>query len=99
VIWAATYETLVVRRLPPAAFEPAPSVAAGLIVFRRRARPLIGPEELAAYGAFVARGFRHGLRHVASARSLAAIGATGANPRDIDGYQWPALFRAWKAGS
>lgn len=94
VIWAATYEAVLARRLPPDAFEPAPSVAAGLLVFRRRDKPLVHLRDISAFGSFVARGFRHGLREVVSTRSLGVVGANSAIPRDLDAYQWVELFRS-----
>jgi 23S rRNA (adenine-N6)-dimethyltransferase len=60
VLWSATYEISISRRLPPGAFEPPPSVSAGVLVFRRRDAPLVSPEHGPAYHRFVARGFRHG---------------------------------------
>lgn len=94
VIWSVTYEAVLARRLPPCAFEPAPSVAAGLLVFRRRDEPLVRPEDLAAFGRFVSRGFRHGLGAVAPARARGRAAATAAIPRDIDAYEWAELFRS-----
>ena len=41
VVWGAFYETSVERRLPRIAFEPPPAVDAGLLVFTRRATPLV----------------------------------------------------------
>lgn len=93
VIWNATYECLLARRLPPAAFEPAPKVAAGVLVFRRRELPLVAPQEIDAYHRMVARGFRRGLRSVATAEALARIGAKGSIARDLDAFQWASLFR------
>jgi 23S rRNA (adenine-N6)-dimethyltransferase len=83
VVWGATYETSVARRLPRESFEPPPSVDAAVLVVRRRPEPLVPPQLLDRYGAFVARGFRHGLRAVAPARGL---------PRDLDAHAWAALF-------
>jgi 23S rRNA (adenine-N6)-dimethyltransferase len=58
VVWGAWYSASVLRRLPRRAFEPAPAVDAGALVFRRRACPLVPPELAGRYRAFVARGFR-----------------------------------------
>ncbi len=80
VVWGAFYATEVARRLPPNAFQPPPSVDAGVLVFRRRAAPLVPAGELAGYRAFVARGFRHGLRSRVPAREL-------------DAHQWAQLWR------
>lgn len=99
VIWSARYEAVLSRRLPPGAFEPAPSVAAGLLVFRRRDEPLVRPEDLGAFGRFVSRGFRHGLREVAPTRTRGLSGASAAIPRDLDAYQWVELFRSSSCGT
>jgi 23S rRNA (adenine-N6)-dimethyltransferase len=58
VVWGAWYSASVVRRLPRRAFEPAPAVDAGVLVFRRRACPLVPPEQAGRYRSFVAGGFR-----------------------------------------
>jgi 23S rRNA (adenine-N6)-dimethyltransferase len=83
VIWGALYEVSIARRLPPAAFEPPPSVDAGVLVFRRRATPLIDPHDHRQYRSFVARGFRHGVHTVAPVRVTA---------RELDPHQWAALW-------
>ena len=76
VLWSAWYEAGVSRRLPRGAFAPSPSVDAGVLVFRRRAEPLVPPALAPAFHRFVASGFRHGLRSVVSARELERSGAT-----------------------
>lgn len=58
VVWTAWYELSIVRRLPPAAFAPPPSVAAAVLRARRRAEPLIDPRHAARYDRFVRDGFR-----------------------------------------
>ena len=58
VVWGAWYSAAVTRRLPRGAFEPAPSVDAGVLVFERRARPLVPVEVAEPYRRFVAAGFR-----------------------------------------
>lgn len=98
VIWNATYECLLARRLPPSSFEPPPSVAAGVVVLRRRDEPLVPTEEIDAYRSFVSAGFRHGLHRVASARVLSSVAARGVIPRDLDAFQWATLFRVSRAG-
>jgi 23S rRNA (adenine-N6)-dimethyltransferase len=92
VIWGAFYETSVERRLPRIAFEPAPGVDAGVLVFTRRARPLIPPGSAHNYRRFVARGFRAGLRSVTPVRALKGISERGATARDLDVHQWAELF-------
>lgn len=88
VVWGAFYETAVARRLPRSAFEPPPAVDAGVLVFRRREALLIPTEAADRYRGFVARGFRHGLRSVVSARAV----VKGALARDLDPHQWAELF-------
>jgi len=92
VVWGAFYETSVARRLPRRAFEPAPAVDAGVLVFRRRADPLIAPELARSYRLFVAGAFRRGPRTVVPARALKRIAGRGATARDLDAYQWAELF-------
>lgn len=58
VVWGAWYSTRVARRLPRHAFEPKPSTDAAVLVFERRAEPLVPPRRAAAYRRFVASGFR-----------------------------------------
>ena len=58
VVWNAWFELSVVRRLPPAAFAPPPSVAAAVLRARRRTEPLVDPRLAARYDRFVRDGFR-----------------------------------------
>lgn len=58
VVWGAWYSAAVTRRLPRVAFEPAPSVDAGVLVFERRAFPLVPVDLVERYRRFVAAGFR-----------------------------------------
>jgi 23S rRNA (adenine-N6)-dimethyltransferase len=94
VLWGAWYSSALHRRLPRSDFEPPPLVDAGLLVLERRVRPLV-PEDLwQAYRAFVAGGFRRGLRSVAPAGALRRLGCGGAAPRELDAHRWAALFAA-----
>jgi 23S rRNA (adenine-N6)-dimethyltransferase len=61
VLWGARYRFALARRLPAGAFDPPPSVDAGVLTIERRPEPLVPPTEWTAYCAFVRRGFRHGL--------------------------------------
>jgi 23S rRNA (adenine-N6)-dimethyltransferase len=79
VVWGAWYAVSVARRLPRSAFEPPPGVDAGVLVFERRAQPLIPVERSREYRRFVAAGFRCG-------------GRANALPRDLDAHQWAELF-------
>jgi 23S rRNA (adenine-N6)-dimethyltransferase len=92
VVWGAFYEASVTRHLPSNAFEPQPSVDAGVLVFRRRTEPLIGGERVTAYRAFVARGFRRGLHTVAPPRVVRQIAGRSAVARDLDAHGWAELF-------
>jgi len=58
VVWNAWYELTVVRRLPPSAFAPPPSVAAGVLRARRREVPLVDARLAGRYDAFVRDCFR-----------------------------------------
>ena len=83
VLWNAWYRFSVLRRLPPSAFDPPPTVDAGVLAVERRARPLVDESAWQDYRRFVAVGFRHGLRRVGGGR---------AEPRQLDAYQWARLF-------
>jgi hypothetical protein len=92
VLWGAFYESAVTRRLPRSVFDPPPSVDAGVLVFRRRDVPLVLATRADHYRAFVARGFRHGLR------SLGCGTPQGAIARELDPHQWAELFRLHDRG-
>jgi 23S rRNA (adenine-N6)-dimethyltransferase len=62
VVWSAWFELAVTRRLPPEAFAPRPSVAAGVLRARRRAYPLVDPSIAARYEAYVRAAFRRDAR-------------------------------------
>lgn len=95
VVWAAFYELSVARRLPRHAFRPPPSVEAGVLVCRRRERPLVPAARIADYRRFVTTGFRRGLRIVAPPRLLRQVAAGDrVLPRDLDPHQWATLFHA-----
>ena len=80
VVWGAWYSTAVTRRLPRRVFEPSPAVDAGVLVFERRACPLVPPELAGSYRRFVAGGFRRGRRSLR------------AEPRELDAHAWAELF-------
>ena len=92
VLWGASYEVRVARRLPRSAFTPPPAVDAGVLVFRRRPQPLVPAERAAAYHRFVADGFRRGLSSVASRRERRSVGVESATARDLDAHAWATLF-------
>jgi len=87
VVWSAYYEPRVDRRLPAESFVPRPEADAGVIVFSRRAAALVPPGASRAFRAFVATGFRRGLR---GERRFA---------RDLDAHEWAARFTASTATS
>jgi 23S rRNA (adenine-N6)-dimethyltransferase len=106
VRWGAWYEILLVRRLPAALFEPRPRVDAGLLRIVRRSNPLVPLADHDRFravleAAFTSRrptlrqalaGFitpialKHLARELGFDRNAAA--------RDLDLYQWAAVFRA-----
>jgi 23S rRNA (adenine-N6)-dimethyltransferase len=92
VLWGAWYSSSVMRRLPRTVFDPPPEVDAGVLVFERRPRPLVADRSWRRYRRFVAAGFRHGVRSVAPARNLRKLRLTGRQPRELDPYEWAALF-------
>jgi 16S rRNA A1518/A1519 N6-dimethyltransferase RsmA/KsgA/DIM1 with predicted DNA glycosylase/AP lyase activity len=92
VLWGATYDVRIARRLPASAFAPPPSTDAGILVFTRRERPLVGADRFAAYAHFVGLGFRLGLGAVASQRALRRLVPAGAQARDLDAHLWADLF-------
>ena len=92
VVWGARYRFSVSRHLPPHAVRPAPRAAGGVLHVERRETPLVAD---ARFAAFVARGFRHGLRSVVSGRDLRRLGFTpSAAPRDLDVHAWAQVFES-----
>jgi 23S rRNA (adenine-N6)-dimethyltransferase len=92
VLWGAWYSTALVRKLPRSAFDPPPSVDAGVLVIERRPHPLVATRRWLDYRGFVAAGFRRGPRAVAPARALRRLGAAGGAARDLDAHQWATLY-------
>lgn len=93
VVWGAFWETSLTRRLPSRAFDPPPAVDAGLLVFSRRAQPLVPANEAGAFRTFVARGFRRGPASVAARRELKRVAGAVSQARELDAHQWAELFR------
>jgi 23S rRNA (adenine-N6)-dimethyltransferase len=81
VLWGAWYSTSLARRLPRSAFDPPPSVDAGVLVIERRPQPLVPEAQWNRYRGFVSGGFRR-------PRSVALRAA----PRNLDAHQWAELF-------
>jgi 23S rRNA (adenine-N6)-dimethyltransferase len=97
--WGAWFELSVSRRLPRCVFAPPPPVDAALLKLVRRSAPLVQVSDREAYGAFLSRGYREGLRSVVPSRRLrrceTELGfARQARPRDLDASQWAGLWRA-----
>jgi hypothetical protein len=91
VRWNAAYRVSLARRLPRSAFDPQPAVDAGVLVVERRAVPLVPADEADGFAAFVARGFRHGLRAVGVPRH--------AEPRTLDAHEWATLYLSARGGA
>lgn len=103
VYWGAWYEISLTRRLDRSAFAPPPSVHAAVLVFQRRAKPLLPVDRDAAYWRLLSRAFaaqqpiRHSLRRVLSPqqvkRAALELGFDpNARARDLDAEQWAQLF-------
>jgi 23S rRNA (adenine-N6)-dimethyltransferase len=91
VLWGAWYGMTLARRLPASAFDPPPSVDAGVLVVERRTVPLVDERAWRDFRAFAAAGFRHGLHAIVPRRALRRLEArTG---RELDAHQWAELFR------
>jgi 23S rRNA (adenine-N6)-dimethyltransferase len=93
VTWGAWWTFRIDRRLAATCFEPSPSVDSGVLVVERRNPTLVPVSVRREYEAFVRKGFKRGLRAVATPRQARRM-ARGAAPRDLDAHQWAALFRA-----
>jgi 23S rRNA (adenine-N6)-dimethyltransferase len=96
VVWGARYRFSVSRHLPRSAFRPQPKADAGVLTITPRETPLVADHR---FGGFVAKGFRHGLRAVASRPQVKALGIKlSAEPRHLDVHAWAALFEAVRSG-
>ncbi len=104
--WWPWFEFTVDRRVPARAFRPAPSVDAGLLVARRRTRPLV--RQRGPYQRFVGEVFTgggRGLRGILT-RTTGADRATTAAwlrragispqalPRDLTAEQWAQVWHS-----
>jgi 23S rRNA (adenine-N6)-dimethyltransferase len=95
--WRAWFELSLTRRLPRCVFSPPPAVDAALLWIVRRAEPLVDVRDRRLYAAFLARGYREGLRAVVPWARLKRLESElgfdrHAQPRDLDARQWAALF-------
>jgi 23S rRNA (adenine-N6)-dimethyltransferase len=102
VCWGVRYEFRLVRRLPPACFEPPPHVDAGLLRIVARDIPLVLDRDYPRFRRFVGAAFAgngRALRATLGGRAFkraareVGVGAS-ARPRELDVYQWVALFAA-----
>ena len=102
--WLPWWELQLVRHLPARAFEPPPSIDAGLLSITKRPQPLAAPELRDDYLAFVHAGFRRAdlpvhrslrtqLPEGLSKRTMRKRGlGPGAKARHLDVFDWVALF-------
>jgi 23S rRNA (adenine-N6)-dimethyltransferase len=103
--WWPWYEFALGARVPARAFAPVPSVDGGILVIRRRPRPLVALEDQADYQDLVrqvftgpGRGFPALLRAQVPAPAVRAwmarqhLGARSL-PRDLSDDDWASLFR------
>jgi 23S rRNA (adenine-N6)-dimethyltransferase len=109
--WLPWWEFSLMRRLPAAAFEPAPAVDAGLLRITKRSPPLLAPTLRADYLSLVQAGFRRAdlpvtrsLRHRIPERAWKRLARErGVAPRskanDLDVFDWVALFSMARAAS
>ena len=99
VIWAASFEVTLVRRLPPEVFAPPPTVDAAVLRLVRRIEPLVPAAERRRYAQFVQAGFRQGLRRVAPPLTLKRLARELGFPQrprpcDLDAAAWAAVYCA-----
>jgi 23S rRNA (adenine-N6)-dimethyltransferase len=104
--WLPWWELTLERRIPRRAFEPPPSVDAGVLVVLRRTAPLLPPKRRAAFVSLLRRAFDHGSAPVR--RSLLdVLGPKGwkaiarerglerdARPPELDVRDWIAVYEA-----
>jgi 23S rRNA (adenine-N6)-dimethyltransferase len=100
--WRAFYEVELARRLDRTAFAPPPSVDAAILRFTRRTDPLVPTGEAQRYWHFLSRAFHAGtevrrsvLTPLRMKRLAPVLGfRSSARPRDLDAYQWAAIYAA-----
>jgi 23S rRNA (adenine-N6)-dimethyltransferase len=103
--WAPWWTFALQRRIAASAFQPSPSVDAGLLVAARREPSLLHARDRAAYLDLVRRAFRRAswpvrrsLRDVVPAAAWKQLVrerglAPDALPRDLDVFDWVALWQ------
>jgi 23S rRNA (adenine-N6)-dimethyltransferase len=104
--WLPWWELTLVRRITREAFEPPPTVDAGVLSVRRRSPPLLAHRDRADFVALVGRAFgrgswpvRRSLRDELSPLTWKRLARERGLPieapaRDLDVFDWVALFRA-----
>ena len=103
--WQPWWKLTLERRISSRGFEPPPAVDAGLLVARRRGRPLLDADERIAYETFLRRIFdrgglpvRRSLRTVIPVKRWKALArergiAPDALPADLDVWDWVVVFK------
>lgn len=109
--WWPWYEFILDRRVPAAAFTPVPAVDGGILLVRRRDRPLLDHSDRHGYQQFVRDTFTgpgRGLRGILRARLPGvAVDRWLADqridarrlPRDLTAAQWADLYARAAAGT
>jgi len=104
--WLPWWELRLVRHLHAAAFQPPPSVDAGVLSVTPRPQPLLPAEQRDEYRSLLRQAFRRADRPVLRAlggrvtrgewkRTMMSRGLFyGARPTDLDVFDWVALFAA-----
>jgi 23S rRNA (adenine-N6)-dimethyltransferase len=100
--WSPWWDLRLVRMVRRDAFEPPPSVDAGLLVIERRTDPLLSERDRAPYRRLVANGFAHAATPLARAlgvprRTWVTFTHERGVPNDaraaeLDVFDWVALF-------
>jgi len=109
--WQPWWEFRLVRRLPASAFEPVPSVDAGVLSIVRHSRPLLSAEQRGDYIELLRAGFRRAdlpvprsLRGRIPERAWKRMArergiAPDARAIDLDVFDWVALFSLARGSS
>jgi 23S rRNA (adenine-N6)-dimethyltransferase len=104
--WQPWWKLTLERRVSRRGFEPPPTVDAGLLVARRRSRPLLDADERIAYVTFLRRAFERGgwpvrrsLRPDIPVKRWKALArergiALDARPAELDVWDWVVVFKA-----
>jgi 23S rRNA (adenine-N6)-dimethyltransferase len=102
--WHPWWEPSLSRHISRLAFDPPPSVDAGLLSITRRDPPLLGPSNRESFVRLLGRAFRHAsqpvrrsLRDVVPPRTWKRLArdrgiAIDATPTQLDAYDWVAIF-------